>query len=91
MKQVEALTFTDEEVENICREYDENAEPEYSGGNVFVNLMPENSRTIMWMPFAEILAKVRPELHVDPRAIAIYDFGNVIFNSKEIACVVMNV
>lgn len=91
MKKIEALTFTDEEVESICKEYDKNAEPEYSGGNVFVNLMPEDSGTIIWMPFAEILAKVRPELHVDPRAIAIYDFGNVIFNSEEIACVVMNV
>lgn len=91
MKNVPALAFTDEEVETICKEYDENAEPEYSGGNVFVNIMPNDSRTIMWLPFAEVLAKVRPELQVNPRAIAIYDFGNVIFNSKQVACVVMNV
>ena len=91
MKNVPALAFTDEEVESICKEYDEHAEPEYSGGNVFVNLMREDVRSSLWLPFAQVLSTVRPELHVNPEAIAIYDFGNVIFNSKDIACVVMNI
>lgn len=91
MKNVPALAFTDEEVENICKEYDKHAEPEYSGGNVFVNLVQEDTGDSFWFPFAQILAEVRPELCINPRAISIYDFGNVIFNSKDIACVVMNI
>lgn len=88
MKNVPALAFTDEEVESICKEYDEHAEPEYRGGNMFVNLMQED---MLWLPFAQVLSAVRPELHVNPQAVAIYDFGNVIFNDKDIACVVMNI
>lgn len=91
MKNVPALAFTDEEVESICKEYDEQAEPEYSGGNVFVNLMREDARTPLWLPFAQVLSAVRPELHVNPKSIAVYDYGNVIFNNGDIACVVMNI
>lgn len=91
MKSVLALTFTDKEVQEICDLYEFGATPEYTGGNVFVVLPTKDPKNQIWVSFVEALNEVRPELHINPRSIAVYDYGNVIFNDNSIACVVMNV
>lgn len=91
MKNVPALAFTDKEIENICTAYETGSYPEYTGGNVFVALPTEDSRNRVWVSFIEALNETHPELRVHPDSIAIYDYGNVIFNDKDIACVVMHV
>lgn len=91
MKNVPALAFTDIEVQDVCAAYEYGSYPEYTGGNVFVALPMKDEKNQVWVPFVEALNEVRPELHINPAAIAIYDYGNVIFNDNSIACVVMNV
>lgn len=91
MKNVVALAFTDKEVQEICDSYQRGAIPEYTGGNVFVALPTKDSKNQTWVSFVDALDEVHPELHVHPDAVAIYDYGNVIFNDKDVACVVMHV
>lgn len=91
MKNVVALALTDREVQEICGSYETGAVPEYTGGNVFVVLPMKDSKNQVWVPFVDVLNEVHPELHVNPKSIAIYDYGNVIFNDGSVACVVMNV
>lgn len=91
MKNVVALAFTDTEVQEICDLYESGATPEYTGGNVFVVLPTEDSKNQVWVSFVDALIEVRPELHINPKSIAFYDYGNVIFNDSSIACVVMNI
>lgn len=91
MRNVVALSFTDKEVQDICDSYEVGAVPEYTGGNVFVVLPMKDSKNQVWVPFVDVLNEVHPELHVNPKSIAIYDYGNVIFNDGNVACVVMNV
>lgn len=91
MKNVVALAFTDIEVQEICNSYEAGSIPEYTGGNVFVVLPTKDSKNQTWVSFVDVLNEVHPELHVNPKSIAVYDYGNVIFNDGNIACVVMNV
>lgn len=91
MKNVVGLAFTDTEVQEICNSYEVGSVPEYMGGNVFVVLPMKDSTNQTWVSFVDVLNEVLPELHVNPKSIAVYDYGNVIFNNGDIACVVMNI
>ena len=84
MLPIECMGFTDSEVEEICKEWNKDSYPEYEGGNVIVYA---NDKSYF---FVDILREVRPQYHVSDKAIAVYDYGNVIFEDKDTACLVID-
>ena len=81
---IKCLTLTDSEVEEICQLWNKDSYPEYEGGNVIVYA---NNTSCF---FIDILRKVCPQYHVSDKAIAVYDYGNVIFEDKDTACLVVD-
>lgn len=84
MLPIECMGFTDSEVEEICKEWNKDSYPEYEGGNVIVYA---NDMSYF---FVDILREIRPQYHVSDKAIAVYDYGNVIFEDKDTACLVID-
>lgn len=82
------IAFTDQEVEDIAKQFDKNAYVDYLGGNVMIEI-PDNDGNTRDYYFAEILNEIYPELKIDKNDVTIYDYGNVIFNNKDIAAVVL--
>lgn len=81
---IKCIALTDAEVEEICKQWDENAYPEYEGGNVMLYLNGVGCF------FVEILQRVCPQYKLSDKAIAVYDYGNVIFEDKDTACLVVD-
>lgn len=85
MKKLKCLCFTDQEVEKLCKRWNGSAYPEYEGGNVIVYY--GNGMSIF---FIEMLREMCPQYEISDRAIAVYDYGNVIFEDKDTACLVVD-
>lgn len=84
MLPIECMGFTDSEVEEICKQWNKDSYPEYEGGNVIVYA---NDMSYF---FVDILREVRPQYNISDKAIAVYDYGNVIFEDKDTACLVID-
>ena len=84
MLPIECMGFTDSEVEEICKEWNKDSYPEYEGGNVIAYA---NDTSYF---FIDILREVRPQYNISDKAIAVYDYGNVIFEDKDTACLVVD-
>lgn len=78
------LTLTDSEVEEICKRWNKDSYPEYEGGNVIVYA---NDTSYF---FIDILRETCPQYNISDKAIAVYDYGNVIFEDKDAACLVVD-
>lgn len=85
MKELKCLCFTDQEVEKLCNRWNDSAYPEYEGGNVIVYY-----GSGMSIFFIEMLREMCPQYEISDRAIAVYDYGNVIFEDKDTACLVID-
>ena len=82
------IAFTDQEVEDIAKQFDKDAYIDYLGGNVMIEVPDKKCGTKDYY-FAEVLNELYPKLNVDKSDVTIYDYGNVIFNNKDIAAVVL--
>jgi len=86
---LKAIALTDAEVEDICRQYDESAYPEYAGG--LIQVIVRNDSSYFGndvIPFGEVVEKVHPKWGFDKSSVAFYDYGNIILK-KNVACVLV--
>ena len=81
---IECIGFTDSEVEEICKKWNKDSYPEYKGGNVIV--YADDTSYF----FIDVLRETCPQYNISDKAIAVYDYGNVIFEDKGTACLVID-
>lgn len=81
---IECIGFTDSEVEEICKKWNKDSYPEYEGGNVIV--YADDTSYF----FVDVLRETCPQYNISDKAIAVYDYGNVIFEDKDTACLVID-
>lgn len=89
---MKAYAFTDQEVEDLCRQYHKNAKPTYEGGYVGVDIavyddMPCAHHEI---DFCDAVRTLYPHYDLSPNSISLYDYGNIIFPKQEVACVILD-
>lgn len=81
---IQCFGFSYEEVEDIIREWNPKAEAKYVGAIVQAELGDE------LIYFAEILNKIRPELHISPNAVSIYCEIGYVYTRRGIDVIVID-
>ena len=81
---IQCFGFSYEEVEDIIREWNPKAEAKYVGAIVQAELSDE------LIYFAEILNKMRPELHISPNAVSIYCEIGYVYTKRGIDVIVID-
>lgn len=81
---IRCFGFYYEEVEDIIREWNPKAEAKYVGAIVQAELGDKLTY------FAEILNKMRPELHISPNAVSIYCEIGYIYTRRGIDVIVID-
>ena len=89
MKRVKCLVFTDDDVNDIIREFDEEATASYEGGIVIVRTPKKVAGKSFEVEFGELVANLHPELGLGDYPVAIYECGNQCF-AKDVAIVVID-
>lgn len=91
MRTERCFVFSPQEIEAIVKEYDENAEADYSGGRIIARVVGIAGRVIDELEIEEILSKMRPELSIGDKAEAIYEQNYQAFREDSCVIVIDNV
>lgn len=89
MKKVHSFVLTEDDVNSIVKEFDEEATVSYEGGIVIVRSPKKVAGKPFEADFGELLTNLHPELGLGDYPVAIYECGNQCF-ARDAAVVVID-